>query len=205
MSLSDSQRICRDGGLVGIDEKVAALKRPASYPCRTVSVEPVETHMAWVFLTDRHAYKLKKPVRYDYLDFSTIEARRLDCHRELQLNRRLAADVYLNVVPLSLDSQGTVHVEEHGTVIDWLVKMQRLPRERMLERAIGERSLDEDDVRGVAERLGQFYRRSPPVEMTAIEYRHRLIADISKNLRDLIAPPIGLPRETVEPVAEAMD
>ena len=78
-----------------LEEKVAFLRRPGSYPEGTERVETIETHMARVFLTDCRAYKLKKPVRYEFLDFSTPEARREDCLAEVRLNRRLAPDVYL--------------------------------------------------------------------------------------------------------------
>src|SRR3990172_5123541 len=83
-----------------IDEKVAFLRSPGAYPARPAGIEVIETHMSWVFLTDELVYKLKKPVRYEFLDFSTIEARRQNCEREVQLNRRLAGDVYYGVVPL---------------------------------------------------------------------------------------------------------
>ena len=73
----------------GIEAKVAFLRRPEAYAEKPRSVEVVETHMSWVFLTERHAYKLKKPVRYDSLDFRTPELRRWDCMEELRLNRRL--------------------------------------------------------------------------------------------------------------------
>jgi aminoglycoside phosphotransferase family enzyme len=88
-----------------------------------------------------------------------------------------------------------------GTVIDWLVKMRKLPRERMLDRAIDAGTIGEDDVRRIGKRLGEFYRHAPPVEMTALEYRHRLTADISKNVRDLMEPSFGLTSTAVEPVA----
>jgi aminoglycoside phosphotransferase family enzyme len=187
-------------GSSNIDEKVAFLKRPESYACRPSFVESIETHMAWVFLTDRHAYKLKKPVRYDYLDFSTIEARQLDCYRELQLNRRLAPDVYLEAVPLVQNADSAMQIGGSGTVIDWLVKMRKLPRERMLDRAIEAGTVGEDDIRRVAMLLGDFYRRSAPVEMLPAEYRHRFTAEISKNVRDLTGPN-GLPPAAVESVA----
>jgi uncharacterized protein len=70
--------------------KVAFLRLASTYPEHTDSVEALETHMSWVFLTDSHAYKLKKPVRYDFLDFSTLASRRRDCEDEVQLNRWLA-------------------------------------------------------------------------------------------------------------------
>src|SRR5687767_13151729 len=76
--------------LPGAAEKVAFLSRPDSYPVATRGVDVKETHMSWVFLTDTQAWKLKKPVRYDYLDFSTPEARLRNCEEEVRLNRRLA-------------------------------------------------------------------------------------------------------------------
>src|SRR5512135_1803160 len=92
--------------LPALTDKLAFLSQPAHYPEPTRTVETVETHMSWVFLTDDCAYKLKKPVSYDFLDFSTLEARRRDCEDELRLNRRLAATVYLAVVPLVQDAGG---------------------------------------------------------------------------------------------------
>ena len=76
--------------VIPMGEKVAFLKHRHSYPDNPKTVETIETHMSWVFLTDRFAYKLRKPVRFDYLDFSTIDARRRDCEAEVQLNKRLA-------------------------------------------------------------------------------------------------------------------
>ena len=100
----------------------------------------IETHMSWVYLTDRHAYKLKKPVRYDYLDFSTLEARRQNCEDEIRLNRRLAPDVYLAAIPLTVDAEGGLRLDGTGAVVDWLVKMRRLPADQMMDRAITART-----------------------------------------------------------------
>src|SRR5690606_17993550 len=80
--------------------KVAFLTRPEAYAESAGAppgIERVETHMSRVFLTDRPAYKLKKPVRYDFLEYSTVDARRRSCVAEVRLNRRLAADVYLGI------------------------------------------------------------------------------------------------------------
>jgi len=97
------------------EAKVAFLRQPQAYPEKPARIETIETHMSWVFLTPQHAYKLKKPVRYDYLDFSTVAARKKNCEEELRLNQRLAPDVYLDVVPLA---QATVsqHLKELKTV-----------------------------------------------------------------------------------------
>ena len=90
----------RDGALT-LSEKVAHLSRPESYPGKPAAVEVVQTHMSWVFLAGDRVYKLKKPVRYPFLDYSTAEARRESCEREVLLNRRLAGDIYRRVVPLT--------------------------------------------------------------------------------------------------------
>ena len=122
-SLRDSSAVDETGmSLPGIAEKVEYLSRARAYPAPTSHVETKETHMAWVFLTDTHAYKLKKPVRYDFLDFSTIEARKRDCEEEVRLNRRLAPDVYLDTLPLTLDPQGALRLGGEGEAVDWLVR-----------------------------------------------------------------------------------
>ena len=76
--------------MIAIEAKVGLLRRPATYPDAPGRVDVVETHMSWVFLTDRYAYKMKKPVRYDFLDFSTLALRQRDCEAEVRLNRRFA-------------------------------------------------------------------------------------------------------------------
>src|SRR5689334_23916119 len=88
--------------VVPLARKIAYLSQPDAYPDRPRSVAVIETHMAWVFLTDWHAYKLKKPVILPFLDFGTVEARRHDCEEEVRLNRRLAPNTYLGIVALTL-------------------------------------------------------------------------------------------------------
>ncbi|MGB3777731.1 MAG: hypothetical protein WA960_05190 [Tunicatimonas sp.] len=119
-----------------LEEKVYFLSQSTPYPKPTKQVVTKETHMSWVFLTDRHVYKLKKPVKYDFLDYSTLSARRFYCKEEVRLNRRLAEPVYLGTVPLTVNGSAWLQLGGKGTVIDWLVKMQRLPNENMLDEAI---------------------------------------------------------------------
>jgi aminoglycoside phosphotransferase family enzyme len=190
--------------VVGLAEKVRFLARPTAYPEAPERVETVETHMAWVFLTDRFAYKLKKPVRYDYLDFSTVEARRRDGLEEVRLNRRLAGGVYLGIVPLTREEgpgSGRLGIGGEGEVVDWLVQMRRLPSDRMLDRAIEEGAVTERDVRRAAELMAAFYRDAPPVEMTPARYRERFRRDVEEIRRELSLPELGLPRDRVEGVA----
>jgi aminoglycoside phosphotransferase family enzyme len=188
---------------VDIRAKVAFLTCPEAYPDRPERVEAKETHMSWVFLTDAHAYKLKKPVRYAFLDFSTVEARRRDCEQEVRLNRRFAGDVYCGTVLLNLDPEGRLHLDGKGRTVDCLVKMRRLPAERTLEHAIAAHAVREEDVRGFAARLAALYRDSPPIEIKPQEYHRRFHEDLNANRRELARPAFGLPLELIEEIAAA--
>src|SRR5690606_17535290 len=145
--------------------KVHWLQQPATYPHAPQRIDAIETHMSWVFLADEYVYKLKKPVRRDFLDFSTLEARHRNCEEELRLNRRLAPEVYLNVVPLTIDAAGTVRLGGQGEVLDWLVRMRRLPAECMLDYAIRHGTVRDDEIRRLALRLAEFYAASAPIRM----------------------------------------
>jgi aminoglycoside phosphotransferase family enzyme len=180
------------------ERKVALLKQPQTYPERPTRIDLVETHMSWVFLTDHHAYKLKKPVRYEFLDFSTLAARANNCTEEIRLNQRLTRNVYLGAVPLTIDSQGNVRLGGQGEVIDWLVKMRRLPRERLLDHMIQQHSVRATDISRVALTLANFYKNSPPVKLSGAEYRARLEKDINNNYRELAEPSYGLTSTLVE-------
>ncbi|MGH9833388.1 MAG: phosphotransferase [Blastocatellia bacterium] len=187
----------------GIKEKVAFLSKLESYPAPTRAVETKETHMSWVFLTDTQAWKLKKPVRLDYLDFSNPEARRRNCEQEVRLNRRLAPEVYLGIAPLILDQQGKMRLGGEGEPIDWLVVMRRLPADRLLDRAIADQTVSESDARQAGLRLAKFYRQAQPVAITASEYRQRLAADVRANRQELAKPEYALPVDLLESITDA--
>src|ERR1700710_1674313 len=87
------------------------------------AVELVETHISWVLLTREFAYKIKKPVRLDFLDFSTLELRRHFCNEEIRLNRRLAADLYVDVIPISGPLEKP-RLGDASAVLDYAVKMR---------------------------------------------------------------------------------
>lgn len=188
---------------IGLAAKVAFLQRPDSYPEQPAAVEAKETHMSWIFLTDAHAYKLKKPVRYAFLDFSTIEARRLNCEQEVALNRRLAPNVYLGVLPLTIGIDGRLHLAGPGHPIDWLVQMRRLPAEQTLEHAIVTNQVREADVRRIANHLGDFYRGATPIAIEPQEYLRRFKAGVLDSRRELARPLFRLPADLVAGLSEA--
>ena len=185
---------------LGINEKVAFLSKPEAYVNRPTRVERKETHMSWLFLTDRHAWKLKKPARYDYLDFSTVEARKVDCELEVELNRRLAPDVYLGVVPLVSDLHGRLQLGGEGRIIDWLVMMRRLPEDRMLDVALRTRTVSRDDVRRVGVLLARFYKQTKKIPWSPAEYTTRLEAAIAECATELCQPEYALPTTLIESI-----
>ena len=172
--------------LPDISQKVLFLGRRDAYPDLPSSVEVRETHMSWVFLTDAHAWKLKKPVRSKYLDFSTVEARWMNCQEEVRLNRRLAPDVYLGVVPLTIEGDGKLALARQGQPVDWLVQMRRLPSNLMLDKAIASHTWTQDGIRKLGALLARFYIQAPSVPMTGAEYRGQLRRDLTNTRQDLL-------------------
>lgn len=178
-----------------LDARVAFLCRRESYPDHPERVEPVETHMAWVFLAGEHAYKMKKPVRYPFLDFSTLEAREEDCRREVRLNRRLAPEVYLGVVPLTREPTGRLALNGPGEPVEWLVVMRRLPRSRLLDQSLKRGTVDRGDLKPVARLLARFYRDARREPVAAAEYVRRIERELYETLDELGVEEFGLERE----------
>lgn len=145
-----------DGG--GPAALAKALLEPGSYPAneRPTTVELVETHVSWLFLTGRFAYKVKKPVDYGFLDFTTLERRRFYCEEEVRLNRRLSPDVYLGVVPIGLHD-GQFRVGASGAVSEYAVKMRQLPRDAWLSTLLDRGDASPALMRRIAQRVAAFH------------------------------------------------
>ncbi|CAG9237731.1 conserved hypothetical protein [Paraburkholderia caribensis] len=161
--------------------KVARLQERDVWPDRTRRVEVIETHLSWVFLTTRHAWKLKKPGRYDAVDLRSVAARKRNCETELRLNRRLSPSVYLGIVPLTLCADGVLRVGRSGKVVDWLLKMRRLPEGLMLDRALARGAVRESDIARIVRRLSTFYRALPGAKMSASAYHAHFLSEIARN------------------------
>lgn len=184
--------------------KVAFLRRPASYPEHPSAIEWVETHFAFVFLGDRLVYKLKKPVKYGQVDYTTRSARRAACELELALNRRLAPRVYLGVVPLTRDDAGRLALDGAGETVDWLVKMRRLPRERTLERLASNVAPESAALRALLAKLIAFYRRAAVPPWSAADYLARLERTTSAELDALADAALGLDGARLEALRTAL-
>jgi aminoglycoside phosphotransferase family enzyme len=166
----------------GIDDKVRFLSDPASYPECPRRVETIETHFSWVFLTDRYAYKLKKPARGQGFDFRTVEARRRNALAELRLNRRLAPDIYLRIVRLTTEAGNKLVLGGRGIPLDWLVKMVRLEPERMFDHRIAHGTWKYAELESLAQRLARFFATARPVRLTPHQWLMRATAELRRSM-----------------------
>ena len=143
----------------GSSRLIRALSNPAVFGDETTSVVVIETHISWVLLTGRFAYKIKKPVNLGFLDFSTLDKRRRYCEEELRLNRRLAPEIYLDVVPVS----GTVEsprLAGDGEPIEFAVKMRQFPQEALLSRALADGRLSLAHIDRLAQEVAEFHAQA---------------------------------------------
>jgi aminoglycoside phosphotransferase family enzyme len=177
---------------VSLGEKVAFLSRPDAYPHRVDAVAVRETHMSWVFLAGPRVYKLKKPVRFPYLDFSTLARREAACRAEIRLNRRLAGDVYVDALPLTAVGH-RLAIAGSGTVVDWLVVMRRLDERCMLDHAIAAKQVGERALDRLVTLLARFYRRAVRVHMTGEAHLADWRRSLIDNRRGLLDPRAQMP------------
>lgn len=166
--------------------KLAFLADPGSYPHRAARVRLIETHFAFVFLAGRFAYKLKKPARQAGMDYRTLAARRRGCEQELRLNARLAAAVYVAVVPLTVSGR-RLQLGGRGRVVDYLVKMRRLPASAMLDRRLARGAPRARDLAPVIDLLARFYSHGRRMPLAPRRYLARFAAQIERNRRALRA------------------
>jgi aminoglycoside phosphotransferase family enzyme len=185
-----------------VADKVAFLSGGAAYTGQPGAVTRRETHMSWVFFADDTVYKLKKPVRLPYLDFSTLARREAACRAEVALNQRLAPGVYLGVAPLTQGATGLA-LGGAGEVVDWLVRMRRLDEARTLEAQLPAGCVDDHDLDRLANVLVRFYRRAPPVHRAPPEHLAAWRASLAENRAVLLDPRLGLPPGVVRQVLAA--
>lgn len=137
---------------------VEALLKPEAYPQDPGKIELIQTHISFVFLTEKYVYKVKKAVNFGFLDFSTIEKRRTFCLKELELNRRLCPSIYLEVLPIT--NSNKIRINGVGEIIDYALKMKRLPQECIMTQLIRENKVDEKTVDKIAKIVAQFHSKA---------------------------------------------
>ncbi|MFM9968051.1 MAG: AAA family ATPase [Burkholderiales bacterium] len=142
---------------------VHPLQNPACYPHPVDAVELIETHISWVFLAGEFAYKIKKPVRMGFLDFSTLAARRFFCEEELRLNRRTAPDLYLQVMPIAGTEDAPI-IGGIGEVFDYAVQMRRFDQALLADRIAKRGELGNTHIDALAACLARFHAGLPAIE-----------------------------------------
>jgi hypothetical protein len=140
---------------------VAALLRPETYPHPAENIEMLETHISWVFLAGPYAYKVKKPVELGFLDFTTLEKRRYFCEEELRLNRRLAPQLYLDLVELRGRPEAP-RIDGSGPLLEYALRTRRFPQQALASRMLVEGRLTREEIERLARRLAQFHAALPP-------------------------------------------
>jgi hypothetical protein len=142
---------------------VVALQSPDAYSHDVGKIHVVETHISWVFLTGSFAYKVKKAVTLDFLNFGTLEQRHRYCEEELRLNRRWAPELYLDVVAIS-GSMARPRVEGAGEAVEYAVKMVQFPADAQLDRQLDAGLLNETDMLRLAEKIAGYHDDAPIIE-----------------------------------------
>jgi uncharacterized protein len=161
-----------------------ALQRIEAYPPglgRDVAL--IQTHISWVFLLERHVFKVRRPVDLGFVDFSSVEQRHADCQAEVRLNAPLAADVYEGVVPIWLDEAQRVRVgvTPRGPIIDWAVQMRRLPEADRADVLLAKGSLNADAVEAIAVRIARFHAE---LAVQPAATRFGTVDEILRNVED---------------------
>jgi aminoglycoside phosphotransferase family enzyme len=131
---------------------------PQTYPEETGKIELIQTHISFVFLTQNYVYKVKKPVNFGFLDFSTLEKRHLYCEKELNLNRRLCPEIYLEVV--SISQSKTLKIKGDGKIVEYALKMKRLPQECIMTQLLQEGKIDKKVIDEIAAKVAKFHSQA---------------------------------------------
>jgi uncharacterized protein len=137
-------------------EQVLKIKDRCLFPDSCKDSGFVETHISWIVLTDHYAYKVKRPVKFSFLDFSTIEKRKFYCDQEVKLNKRLAPDMYLGVIPITNASE-TKESSNKDDIIDYAVQMRRMDNDMEMHRLLETDNVTERHLEKLALKIAQFH------------------------------------------------
>ena len=184
---------------------VQFLSRAENYPNTPDGVEIVETHGALVFLAGDRVYKMKRPIRLDFLDCRTLAQRYRSCRRELAINQELAPGVYLGLAAVVRNPEGELTFATNGTPVEWLIVMTRLDADQAFDRMILDRRAGRADVRRIITRLAEFYRAQPCVAITGrdwIDLWREKLAVVRASLTD---PLFSLETALTNPPLDALE
>lgn len=169
------------------DLQIQELLSAAAFPHPVTGLTVQETHISWVILTGRYAYKIKKPVRFDFIDASTLGLRRHYCEEELRLNRRLAPELYEDVVAITRED-GKVRIGGTGAAIEYAVRMKQFGCGDELLSLLRENKVSLTEATALGELIARFHTSAAIAPWTdAHEKTHKVYAAVLGNLAQLIA------------------
>lgn len=142
-----------------LPELIQVLLDPKTYPDTPQRVELRQTQMSYIFLADDYVYKVKKPVNFGFLDYSTLEKRLFYCQKEVELNRRLCPDAYLGVLSI-INDNGRISIGGKGTIEEYAVKMRRLPEEAMMDVLLTKNKVTPEMVANLATTVAKFHHKA---------------------------------------------
>ncbi|MHB1372144.1 MAG: hypothetical protein ACYCW7_18370, partial [Pseudomonadaceae bacterium] len=135
---------------------IAALQNPALYPHPVDDLRVIETHISWIIITGQYAYKIKKPVDFGFLDFTALAARKHFCEEELRLNQRMAAGLYLEVLPIT-GSEQAPQLDGAGAPIEYALKMREFPQSQLLAELQARGELTDAHIDALARQIASFH------------------------------------------------
>ena len=159
-------------------DQISSLISEGEFPETIHDRELIETHISWVIVSDQFVYKIKKPVQYSFLDFSTLALRKHFCEREIELNQRLTDNIYIDVLPICEWQGRLIMGGREGTITDYAVRMYKQDRDKQMDRLLLQNKVSESDIKSLAEKIALFHKRAE------IIYKKDML-DIQEKFNDL--------------------
>ena len=131
--------------------------RASAYEQNPGEIELIQTHISFIFLTEKYVYKVKKAVNFGFLDFESLEKRKHFCEKELEINRKLCGDMYLEVVPIN--KARIIKIKGKGKTVEYAVKMRHIPQNTLMNKLLEENKIDKKIIDKIAKIIANFHSR----------------------------------------------
>ena len=167
-------------------QQLQQLMVPQAFSHSAEDLQLIETHISWVILAGDFAYKIKKPIRNNFLDYTALASRHGYCEAELRLNQRFAAELYLEVVPV-VDNNGWLTIGGDGEAVEWALRMRRFPAEALMSQRLACGLVSTQDVRSLAAKVAMFHQAAAQSDSrTSFGSSSEIFKEATENCRDLV-------------------
>ncbi len=163
---------------------VKNLQSPICFPHKVEKIEVIETHISWVILTGKYAYKIKKSLDLGFLNFSNLDLRRYFCEEELRLNKRFSPALYLDVIPITGDFEAP-EINGNGEILEYAVLMGEFPRAMLFSHLLKRGELDRDLIKKAAVNLSAFHERAEACQVSEETYMQALEDSVRENFKQI--------------------